>query len=82
MNHNQAPKKARMDELGEFDKLFPELVECLNDGCLKEKQLQKVLEWFKEVNSVHNILLYTYIVYDQIKVLEQAYTENNVVAIM
>lgn len=49
MNHSPASKKAKLDELGEFDRLFPELVECLNDGCLKEKQLQKVLEWFKEV---------------------------------
>ncbi|XP_048728933.1 farnesyl pyrophosphate synthase-like [Ostrea edulis] len=51
MNHNPASKKAKLDELGEFDRLFPELVECLNDGCLKEKQLQKVLDWFKEVSE-------------------------------
>lgn len=48
-NHNSVPKKAKLDELGEFDKLFPELLECLNEGCSKEKELDKVLSWFKEV---------------------------------
>ncbi|XP_062571254.1 farnesyl pyrophosphate synthase-like [Saccostrea cucullata] len=51
MNHNSVPKRAKMDELGEFDKLFPELLECLNDGCSKEKQLDKVFAWFKEVSE-------------------------------
>lgn len=50
-NHNSVPKKAKLDELGEFDKLFPELVECLNEGCSKEKELDKVLKWFKEVSE-------------------------------
>lgn len=49
-NHNSVPKKAKLDELGEFDKLFPELLECLSEGCSKEKELDKVLSWFKEVS--------------------------------
>ena len=43
-----------MDELGEFDKVFPELLECLNEGCSKEKEMQKVLAWFKEVIDIHD----------------------------
>lgn len=47
--NNSVSKKPKMDELGEFDKVFPELLECLNEGCSKEKEMQKVLAWFKEV---------------------------------
>lgn len=49
--NNSVSKKPKMDELGEFDKVFPELLECLNEGCSKEKEMQKVLAWFKEVIS-------------------------------
>ncbi|XP_078334449.1 farnesyl pyrophosphate synthase-like [Crassostrea virginica] len=49
--NNSVSKKPKMDELGEFDKVFPELLECLNEGCSKEKEMQKVLAWFKEVSE-------------------------------
>lgn len=49
-NYNFVLKKVKLDEFGEFDKLFLELFECLNEGCLKEKELDKVLSWFKEVS--------------------------------
>ena len=54
MNNNSVSKKPKMDELGEFDKVFPELLECLNEGCSKEKEMQKVLAWFKEVIDIHD----------------------------
>lgn len=56
-NHNSVPKKAKLDELGEFDKLFPELLECLDEGCSKEKELDKVLSWFKEVSVMFWMIL-------------------------